>query len=154
MNAVKKKEIGSGCPIKDAVDNLEKVQADFLTMLEKDSIRCGKDFESIKKKKAKLMQQKKSMAAKKKELTAKVKKKATAANKKQLASFSQKLIDYTNTLALVNDEFDGTKHGVVRLAVLLKHRYAEKKLVDKYRKDQQKIAEKKDKLKAKPTTKK
>ena len=153
MSSAKKKTLKNINPIDDAITVLRKHQSDFMAMIEKESKKCTKEFDSLKNKKKKLADAKTKASSRKKDTAAKVKAKSTAANKKQLDKANIALKTATDNMILINEQLENTKLRHIRITSLVKQYQAEEKLVAKFRKDQEKAAAKKIVKKKKPKAK-
>ncbi len=154
MNAKSK---STGCPVKEAVEALDKHQADFMKYLEKESAYCKKTMASLKKKKAKASETKAKASSRKSAIATKVKSKPTAANKAQLEKANDTLKKASDDLKTISEEMANMKVVTDRMTSLHKERTAEAKMLTKFRADRakeeaKKLAKKKKSPKAKKKT--
>jgi histone H1/5 len=144
----------SGCPIADAVAEIEKMNQDLDKQLAKDEAICKKQLEAAKKKMKKLAEAKSKAAAKKKAATAKAKAKPTAANKSQVEKAKAAIAKADEALVEVKEEITGLNHMLTKCSKFIKRRALEAKLLEKFRKDEAKKEALKLKNKSKPKPKK
>jgi hypothetical protein len=152
-NIMPAKKQSNGCPIAEAVAEIEKMNQNLDKQLEKDYARCSKQLESAKKKLKKLADTKVKAAAKKKAVAAKIKTKPTAANKTQLEKANAALLKANSAITQLKEEISAIGHVTKKCARFIKRRKAEAKLLEKFRKDQAKKDTAKLKKKSKPSKK-
>lgn len=144
----------NGCPIAEAVAEIDKMNHNLDRQLEKDLARCSKLHDSAKKKLKKLADTKVKAAAKKKAVAAKIKTKPTAANKAQLEKAKAALLKVDNEITQLKEELTSIGHVIKKCTGFIKRRKAEAKLLEKFRKEQAKKESVKLKKKSKPKNKK
>lgn len=140
----------SGCPIANALEEIEKANIALDKMLAKDTASCAKKFEAVKKKMKKLAEAKAKASIRKKAVSEKMKAKPTPAVKLQLEKVNVALQKTNETLSEVKIDYEGLKHVNMKCASLTKRRQAEAKLIAKFRAEQDRNEIKKTKMKAKP----
>ena len=151
MAKVKK---SSGCPIAEAVAEIDKMNQDLDKQLAKDEAKCKKQLEAAKKKIKKLADSKSKATAKKKAAATKAKAKPTAANKSQVEKAKAAIVKADTSLVEVKEEIASLSHVLTKCSKFIKRRAVEAKLLEKFRKDEAKKEALKLKKKSKPKPKK
>ena len=92
----------------------------------------------LKSKHQKLIASRSKVAERKKLLMGKIKEKPTTAQKQQLEKIKDALIVFSEAMQVLSEEMQGAKHGLTKIKMLQKQRAMEAKVLEKFRKEQEK----------------
>ena len=139
--------------IADDILAIEKMNLNLDKRLAKDAASYVKKVDSATKKLKKLSDTKAKAVSKKKDIAAKNKVKTTAALKKQLVTATANIAKANEALTLVKEEIAQLKIESLKVSNLVKNRKNEANMIAKFRRDEEKKAAQKLKMKSKAKTK-
>ena len=128
----------NGCPYQEAKLAIAKSEEAFSKMLDNGLIDCTKAMDKLKIKHQKLIASRSKVAERKKLLMGKIKEKPTTAQKQQLEKIKDALIVFSEAMQVLSEEMQGAKHGLTKIKMLQKQRAMEAKVLEKFRKEQEK----------------